>query len=56
MVVKLNKRAYKHAKNLISEGKCVQDEKDEWSNTNHLQTRKTSSLRKMDFLNMGSGI
>jgi hypothetical protein len=27
MATKLNKRAFEHAKNLISNGKCVQDEK-----------------------------
>jgi hypothetical protein len=31
MVTKLNKRAFEHAKNLISSGKYVQDEKDKWS-------------------------
>ena len=31
MATKLNKRAFEHAKDLISSGKCVQDEKDEWS-------------------------
>jgi hypothetical protein len=31
MVTKLNKRAFEHAKNLISNGKYVQDEKDKWS-------------------------
>ena len=31
MATKLNKRAFEHAKNLISNGKCVKDGKDEWS-------------------------
>jgi hypothetical protein len=31
MATKLNKRAFEQAKDLISSGKCVQDEKDEWS-------------------------
>jgi hypothetical protein len=31
MATKLNKRAFEHAKNLISSGKCVKDEKDNWS-------------------------
>jgi hypothetical protein len=31
MATKLNKRAFEHAKNLISNGKCVKDEKDKWS-------------------------
>jgi hypothetical protein len=32
MATKLNKRAFEHAKNLISKGKCIQDEKDKWTN------------------------
>jgi hypothetical protein len=31
MATKLNKRAYEHAKSLISKRKCVKDEKDKWS-------------------------
>ncbi|MFL6376957.1 MAG: hypothetical protein ACJ72R_05800 [Nitrososphaeraceae archaeon] len=31
MATKLNKRAFEHTKNLISNGKYVQDEKDKWS-------------------------
>jgi hypothetical protein len=31
MAVKLNKRAFEHAKNLIEQGKFVFDEKDMWS-------------------------
>ena len=31
MATKLNKRAFKHAKNLILKGECIQDEKDKWS-------------------------
>jgi hypothetical protein len=31
MVVKLNKRAFDHAKKLINEGKVVFDERDAWS-------------------------
>ena len=31
MATKLNKRAFEHAKNLISNGKYIQDEKDKWS-------------------------
>jgi hypothetical protein len=31
MATKLNKRAFEHAKDLISNGKSVQDEKDKWS-------------------------
>ena len=31
MATKLNKRAFEHAKNLISSGKFVKDEKDNWS-------------------------
>jgi hypothetical protein len=31
MTTKLNKRAYDHAKELISSRKVVKDEKDEWS-------------------------
>ena len=31
MATKLNKRAFEHAKNLILKGRCIQDEKDKWS-------------------------
>ncbi len=31
MVVKLNRQAFKHATNLIEQGKFVFDEKDLWS-------------------------
>ena len=31
MTVKLNKPAFEQAKKLIEQGKCVRDEKDQWS-------------------------
>jgi hypothetical protein len=39
MATKLNKRAFEHAKNLISKGKCIQDEKDKWTNLQKMKTR-----------------
>jgi hypothetical protein len=38
MPTKLNKRALEHAKNLISKGKCIQDEKDKWTNLHKMKT------------------
>ena len=38
MTVKLNGRAYEHAKRLIEEGKFIDDERDAWSD-HHLSTR-----------------
>jgi hypothetical protein len=38
MTVKLNERAYKHAKRLIGEGKFFDDERDAWSD-HHPSTR-----------------
>jgi hypothetical protein len=31
MTVKLNDRAYEHAKRLIEDGKCIDDEREAWS-------------------------
>jgi hypothetical protein len=56
MPTKLNKRAFEHAKNLISNGKCVKDEKDKWSEHQPSAMTKISSLRKMVFLSMANGI
>ncbi len=36
MVVKLNRQAFEHATNLIEQGKFVFDEKDMWSEHQHL--------------------
>jgi hypothetical protein len=38
MTVKLNNRAYEHAKQLIEEGKFIDDERDTWSD-HHPSTR-----------------
>ena len=38
MTVKLNERAYEHAKRLIEEGKFIDDERDAWSD-HHPSTR-----------------
>jgi hypothetical protein len=38
MTVKLNRRAYEHAKRLIEEGKFIDDERDAWSD-HHPSTR-----------------
>ena len=44
MATKLNKRAYEHAKELISKRKFVQDEKDEWS------THQPSAEKENEFI------
>jgi hypothetical protein len=44
MTVKLNRRAYDHAKRLITEGKAVLDERDDWSE------HRPSAARENEFL------
>ncbi|GHO48882.1 hypothetical protein [Ktedonospora formicarum] len=42
MTVKLNQPAFEHAKKLIEQGKCVIDEKDQWSE-HHPSTEKENA-------------
>jgi hypothetical protein len=53
MTVKLNERAYQHAKRLIREGKFVDDERDAWSD-HHLSTlAENEFIEKSGFLEYG---
>jgi hypothetical protein len=56
MPTKLNKRAFDHAKNIISNGKYVQDEKDKWSEHQPSAEKENKFIRKTVFLNMVNGI
>jgi hypothetical protein len=50
MTVKLNGRAYEHAKRLIEEGKFIDDERDAWSD-HHPSTRTENEfIKKNSFL------
>jgi hypothetical protein len=50
MTVKLNGRAYEHAKRLIEEGKFIDDERDAWSD-HHPSTRTENEfIEKNGFL------
>jgi hypothetical protein len=50
MTVKLNRRAYEHAKRLIEEGKFIDDERDAWSD-HHPSTRTENEfIEKNGFL------
>ena len=53
IATKLNKRAYEHAKNLISEGKCVQDEKDEWSKHQPSAEKENEFIKENGFSEYG---
>jgi len=56
MATKLNKRAFEHAKNLISNGKSVQGEKDKWSEHQPYAEKENKFIEEMVFLNMVNGI
>ncbi len=45
MTVRLNNRAYDHAKKLINEGKLVYDQRDAWSE------HQPSTQKKNEFIN-----
>jgi hypothetical protein len=53
MATKLNKRAYEHAKNLISNGKCVQDEKDDWSKHQASAEKENKFIKENGFSEYG---
>jgi hypothetical protein len=46
MAVKLNKRAFDHAKKLVKEGQVVLDERDSWSE------HQPSSQKENEFINL----
>jgi hypothetical protein len=46
MTVKLNSRAYEHAKRLISEGKFVFDERDAWSEDRPSAQKENEFIRQ----------
>jgi hypothetical protein len=53
MTVKLNQRAYEHARRLIAEGKFVDDERDAWSD-HHSSTRTENEfIEKNGFFEYG---
>jgi hypothetical protein len=56
MTVKLNNRAYDHAKGLIQEGKFVFDERDAWSEHRPSAQKKNEFIQRHGILNMGDGI
>jgi hypothetical protein len=45
MAVKLNKKAYDFAKKLISEGKVVRDERDDWSEAAPSASRENTFIK-----------
>jgi len=49
MTVKLNKTAFDHAKKLISEGKYVLDQKDDWSEHQPSTQKENEFIRKHDY-------
>jgi hypothetical protein len=53
MATKLNKRAYEHAKNLISNGKCVRDEKDDWSKHQPSAQKENKFIKENGFSEYG---
>src|ERR687887_2715173 len=53
MATKLNKRSYEHAKNLISNGKCVQDQKDEWSKYQASAEKENEFIKENGFSEYG---
>jgi hypothetical protein len=49
MTVKLNGRAYEHAKQLISEGKFIDDERDAWSDHHSSTQTEKDFIEKNGF-------
>jgi hypothetical protein len=46
MAVKLNRKAYEHAKSLISSGKVVRDQRDDWSEAAPSAAEENSFIEK----------
>ena len=53
MAVTLNPRAYKHAKELISDGKFVYDERDAWSEHQPSAQEENEIIRRHGFAEYG---
>jgi hypothetical protein len=53
MAVKLNKSVYEHAKNLLSERKCVLDEKDQWSEHQPSVQKENDFIKENGFSEYG---
>ena len=49
MTVKLNERAYKHAKRLIEEGKFIDDEREAWSDHHPSTQTENEFIEKNEF-------
>ena len=56
LTIKLNKRAFEHAKRLIEKGGYVFDEKDCGASINRLHKKRMSILKSIILMNMGNGI
>ena len=53
MAVKLNNRAYQHAKRLITEGKFIYDRRDAWSEHQPSASKENEFLEKHGFFEYG---
>ena len=53
MAVKLNERAYKHAKRLIEEGKFIDDEREAWSDHHPFTQIEKEFIEKNGLLEYG---
>lgn len=53
MTVKLNERAYEHAKQLIDEGKFIDDEREAWSDHHPSTQIEEEFIEKNGFLEYG---
>ena len=53
MTVKLNQRAYEHAKRLIEEGKFIDDERDAWSDHHPSTQIENEFIEKNGFFEYG---
>ena len=56
LTIKLNKRAFEHAKRLIKKGSYVFDEKDMWSEHKPSAQEENEYIKSIILMNMGSGI
>jgi len=53
MTVRLNNRAYEHAKRLINEGKFVYDQRDAWSEHRPSARRENEFIERRGFFEYG---
>ena len=53
MAVRLNNRAYEHAKGLITEGKFIYDQRDAWSEHQPSASKENEFLEKQGFFEYG---